>query len=371
MSAFGASRSGARDARQSHGNVVALNARQHRQPRPVRLAQHARLFAEARRGENDVFWLKENAEFLNILDATQCRSEADEVLGVYRDIYLSLEGRLAAYPQYYRFLLSLALDLEDLGMQGGSAARMCEWARRMDLPGAELSDLQRAEAQRLLARRGRDRPDPALRMRLHRFIARSETFALPNRKAAYELTHIAFYLSEYGRRDPGLSAEAVQSLHFAGLLAYLEQNLDLLAEICIALRYAGHQPSSIWEGAVMAGVKSVQVTPLTSGRDLVLTQDSYHEYFVGTWMAALAGGPVMPAIIPDGPARLDIPAPEARPLRAMSAILSEVQTDDWEIAKRHACTRMSEAEIRVLEAAETSSEQFAAFYQVFARASRV
>lgn len=369
MSAFEARRIGAR-ALQSHGNVVALNARQHRQPLRVRLGQHANLFSTARRADTDVFWLKENAEFLNILEATGCHEDAEEVLIAYADVYASLEGRLAAFPQYYRFALSLALDLEDLGMPGTQGQRMCAWAERMDLPGAELSDLQRAEAQRLLARRGMARPDPALLMRLHRFMARSDIFALPNRKAAYELTHIVFYLSEYGRKDPGLSSEAVQSLIFAGLLAYLDQNMDLLAEICIALRYAGQQPSSLWEGAVMASVKAAQVSPLEASSSLSMSQDSYHAYFVGTWMTALAGVPVMPAMVPDGPARIDIPAPDASPLRRMSEALSEIESVDWVLAKRHLMTRLSEAEIRVLEAAETSSEQFGVFYRVFARASR-
>ena len=75
--------------------------------------------------------------------------------------------------------------------------------------------------------------------RLRGFARRSITFALPNKKAAYELTHIVFYLSEYGRRDPEVGQAFIDSLHFAGTLAFLELNLDLLAEICIALRFAG------------------------------------------------------------------------------------------------------------------------------------
>ena len=220
-------------------NVVALNARQHRQPLPQRLAQHAALFAADRRAEEDVFWLKENAEYLNIINAAGCADEAAEVIEIYSDVYDRIDARLGDYPQYYRFLLSICLDLEDLGATGSKGLSMCDWVRGQDLAGAELSDLQRAEANRLLSRRGMAAPDPALSMRLHRFINRTVTFAVPNRKAAYELTHIVFYLSDYGQRDPGISGEALQSLTYAGLLAYLDQNYDLLAEVCIALRYAG------------------------------------------------------------------------------------------------------------------------------------
>lgn len=39
----------------------------------------------------------------------------------------------------------------------------------------------------------------------------------------------------------------MQSLNFVGILAYLDQNADLLAEVCIALGYAGQVPSKIGE----------------------------------------------------------------------------------------------------------------------------
>ena len=109
--------------------------------------------------------------------------------------------------------------------------------------------MQRAEAVRLLKRGlGRaQQDDPALVDLLHGFIDQSATFSIPNKKAAYELTHIIFYLSEYGRKDPGISTDAVRSLEFAGLLALLDHNTDLLAEICTALRFAGQTPPLGWE----------------------------------------------------------------------------------------------------------------------------
>ena len=72
---------------------------------------------------------------------------------------------------------------------------------------------------------------PAVWSRLNRFINHKETFAVPNRKAAYELTHIVFYFSNYGRQDPKLDAEALVSLEYAGILAFLDRNVDLLAEL--------------------------------------------------------------------------------------------------------------------------------------------
>jgi hypothetical protein len=169
----------------------------------------------------------------------------------YQNFYYSLEHRLCFFPQYYRFILSLALalDLEALGRGQGESANLCQWVVDHNLVGAELSDLQRAEAVRLLERGlGRaQQDDPALVDRLHGFIDQSETFSIPNKKAAYELTHIIFYLSKYGRKGPGISTDAVRLLEFAGLLALLDHNTDLLAKICIALRFAGQTPPLGWE----------------------------------------------------------------------------------------------------------------------------
>ncbi|MEP4198225.1 MAG: hypothetical protein ABJL99_21590 [Aliishimia sp.] len=365
MTAFGVLNGGSTPT-----NVVALNARQHRQPLSERLARHAGLFVSDRRSENDVFWLKENAEFLNILEASDCTADAQGVCEAYAETYDTISARLGAYPQYYRFILSIALDLEDLGLSLGRGAQMCEWVRDQDLPGAELSDLQRAEARRLLARRDMATDDPALTARLHRFIDRTATFAVPNRKAAYELTHIVFYLSEYGRCDPSLSADAVQSLTFTGLLAYLDQNYDLLAEVCIALRYAGQQPSAIWETAVMGALRTASAQPLDLEPGYALADDSYHAYFVSTWLAGLGGQRVMPLILSGGCARLDIAPPQVRPLQQMSRALSDMSGDDWGVAKQHLMSRLDDTELSVLEAAETSSEQFGSFYQVFARATQ-
>ena len=134
-------------------NVVQLNApaRATSETSPVNALLTC--FAQHRRGEDDVFWLKENAEVLNVL-ATSGTLLSDLALDPYRHIYQGLEERLRFFPQYYRFLLSICLDLEDLGMPGNLGETLCAQTARAGLPEAELSDLQRAEARRLLARRG-------------------------------------------------------------------------------------------------------------------------------------------------------------------------------------------------------------------------
>ena len=56
------------------------------------------------------------------------------------------------FPAIYRFILSFALDLETLGLGQGKSAKLGQWVVDHNLVGAELSDLQRAEAVRLLKR---------------------------------------------------------------------------------------------------------------------------------------------------------------------------------------------------------------------------
>lgn len=175
-------------------------------------------FALHRRKRDDVYWLKENAELLNVFATSDAQLHPD-ALEVYRAFYDTIEERLRFFPQYYRFLLSICLDLEDLGIGGRKGEALCHWVYSNNLALSELSDLQRAEAYRLLARRLCLEPDASLLHRLCEFAGHSQTFALPNKKAAYELTHIVFYLSQYGAREPQMPREAITSLEVAGLLA--------------------------------------------------------------------------------------------------------------------------------------------------------
>lgn len=342
-------------------NVIALNARLVRQPLTQRLALHARLFAGDRRSEEDVFWLKENAEFLNILQATGLPSDA--LLETYESFYDQVESRLGQYPQYYRFFLSICMDLEDLGMPGHKGAALCAWVQNQGLAEAELSDLQRAEAYRLLARRNVARPEPALNQRLHRFIDRTATFSIPNKKAAYELTHILFYLSDYGRKQAPVSAKAVESLTYAGLLAYLDQNYDLLGEVCIALRYAGVKPSPIWEGAVAAALHATRPVHQSGA----MGPDDYHPYLIASWLCGLAGKETFPVLLDSGCQTFDMAPPPARPLLDISRALSENRSGNWEQARARVTPRLGSEARCVLAAAEQSTDLFEDFYAGFAR----
>ncbi|MFC6687235.1 DUF6902 family protein [Jhaorihella thermophila] len=348
-------------------NVIALNVPSRRLGAPARRAALVESFARHRRFGDDVFWLKENAELLNILECTGLDLGPD-ALAPHEGFYADIERRLGFFPQYYRFFLSICLDLEDLGMPGDKGEALCRWAAREGLADAELSDLQRAEARRLMLRRGIDPlpEDAGLEDRLRLFMDRSETFAMPNKKAAYELTHIVFYLSEYGRRDPGLSAAAAKSLEFAGILAFLDQNVDLLAEICVAMRHAGIAPSSIWEDWLEQETRRFAV--LSGAR--ADTGDEYHEFLVCNWAMAVSGRPNFVQAMTRDRMSFHRPAPSAGPLREVSQCmfrLDDARSDDWETMRPLVFDAVTETGQQVLAAAEASSTRFAEFFSGFAR----
>lgn len=348
-------------------NVITLNVPSQRQSLRAKRSDLIASFAQSRRFGDDVFWLKENAELLNILECSGARLDTD-ALAPHQGFYAQVEKRLGFFPQYYRFLLSICLDLEDLGMAGTKGEALAHWVAREGLADAELSDLQRYEARRLMMRRGIDPlpEDTGLENRMRNFIDRSETFAMPNKKAAYELTHIVFYLSEYGRQDPQLSPAAITSLEFAGILAYLDQNADLLAEICVALRYGGVTPSPIWEDWLQRETHRFGVSTGAQAS----TQDDYHDYFVCNWLMAVSGRDAF--VKETTPERMAFyrAEPYAGPLREMSECmfrLEDERSSDWQVMRPLVEDSISEIGFDILTEAQQSSEKFADFFAGFAR----
>ncbi|UYV39409.1 hypothetical protein N4R57_10640 [Rhodobacteraceae bacterium D3-12] len=138
--------------------------------------------------------------------------------------------------------------------------------------------------------------DAGLKDRLRKFVNRSATFAMPNKKAAYELTHTIFYLSEYGRKCPNLGDNARQSLDFAGTLAFLEQNADLLAEVCVAMQYAGIEPPKVWQNWLAHHLRNFECII----GEHATPQDDYHEYLVCNWFLANATGRIFESDLQPG-----------------------------------------------------------------------
>lgn len=351
-------------------NVIPLMLPVTRQPLQQRLAGLIQCFASERRFGEDVFWLKENAELLGIIECSGLALDAAS-LAPLEGFYAQVADRMAFFPQYYRFLLSITLDLEDLGLPGDTGTALVDWAADQGLVEAELSDLQRAEARRLMQRRGRDPEswDLGLDDRLRRFVNRPETFGMPNKKAAYELTHIVFYLSDYGRRDPDLDDSTLQSLSFAGTLAYLDQNADLLAEICIALRFAGQTPPVLWEDWIS---RRATLFDLTEGPQAQVN-DNYHDFFVCNWLAATRGQEAF-ALAPNFCRAQFTCEAWSGPLRAMSETLfglGPLRIGDWTRMRTRIFDALDPRGQDILMEAEANCADFDAFFDIFARGARV
>ena len=220
---------------------------------------------------------------------------------------------------------------------------------------------------RLLTRRGMGGEETNLQTRLHRFINHSPTFALPNRKAAYGLTHIVFYLSEYGRRDPQISADAVQSLIFCGILAHLDQNTDLLAEVCIALRYAGKVPPQVWEDLVKTTSHAFEITSQVAGAG-----DNYHEYLVTNWAMAQMGANSFKDTYTFTGVGFYAAQNNIGALGAVSEILlgwDGPRSTQWSVMNRNVFARLDDTVARHLSKIIEATSEFEAFFEHFARAS--
>jgi len=329
------------------------------------------LVAQSRRRTEDVFWLKENAEALNVLESSG-QDVTSDALSVYDEFYDTIEQKLQFFPQYYRFFLSIALDLESLGFTGGfaggKAADLTHWCAAQQLVEGELSDLQRAEARRLAQRvdvqlTGLD----GLDQRLHHFMNTSATFALPNKKAAYELTHIIFYLSEYGRRDPGVSDQAIKSLHFVGILLMLEQNADLLAEVCIALRFCGATVPADWVAWLEKHLSAAQF-----GTRSVMADD-YHQYLMCDWLAQLHGSPCFEMVVPDQVGSIDMPEYNTAALRHLSHAIMETSglMAVAGMATQTLSVSLPTDVYDMLEFVADTSEHFDEFFEKFTRQSPI
>lgn len=323
-------------------------------------------FAQHRRQEGDVFWLKENAELLSIL-ATSGRQVPQAALEVYQAFYDGIDLRLAFFPQYYRFFMSIALSLEALGMQGRKSSIMAHWLQSEGWIDAEISDLQRAETRYLMMRAGcaDQSTDAGLNDRLRRFISRSATFAIPNRRAAYELVHIVFYLSNYGQTAPDLPMAALRSLSNAGTLAFLEQNLDLLAEVCLAMHYANLPIPEGWMAWLRQDAARIKVMSGAQG------EDDYHTYFVCHWLFATLGLPNFDQIYYASKMMFQPNPILQSPLRDMSQALlamGRARSDDWAAMRKVCAAGLSDGAHQILCAAEAASDGFEMFFADFARA---
>jgi hypothetical protein len=353
-------------------NVVQLASHRPHRPRPDESLVAA--IALSRWPSDSVYWLKEVAEVLSILEETG-GSATPAMQSALAGPLATIEERITFFPQYYRFFLAIALSAQSLGMlPAGRAEALAQWVALQGWPDSELSDLNRAEARYLLRRAGWTRDeDEDLDRRLHRFMNRPDTFAIPNRKAAYELTHLVFYLSNHGRQDPQLSPTAIQSLRYAGTLAFLDQNADLLAEICLCLVYVDQGVPPQWLGLVEETAKLFALNAKTGMVEL----DDCHCLFVCNWLLGRFGLPAFQFRLPvlGHGQNLSVRGPlrSAVPLREMSVYLlglGSARETDWTKMRAPIADALSPASRDIVWQAEQADDRFDEFFAAFARGQR-
>lgn len=346
-------------------NVVSLH-----RPAPVMgafgLDEVIDLFANRRRARRDAFWLKENAELLQILLATVGpKSQPD--LSAYAGFASSVIEEMRFFPQYYRFYLSMALDLSALGLEEVPVATLADMVAQGGAIGAELSDSHRAEARLLMARAGRPlAQDDGLDARLNAFAAQSSLFSVPNRQLAYALTHCVFHATDYGRQTMARDSERRLALMHAGMNAWLEDNLDLLAEVAIALVQSGEAVPQVWQDAILTAVAEFSAQ---QGAGSGPFDDAYHEFLVLNWAAHALGGAAFAVSLPSGARLFHRQKQGETALRDLSLALLDMgngRSADWAMMRWRLWSKLSAPVRARIEAIETLPE-FDGFFRNFAR----
>jgi hypothetical protein len=325
--------------------------------------------AQQRRHPEDLRWFKENAELLRLLAFARHPVNVEVLEICYRPALDGLAARIGFFPQYYRFFLHFALDLQALGVQGPDPAELARIALRSGLPQTELSDLQRLETLWLLRRAGVN-PGPnydGVEERLRKALESPRAFALPNRKIAYEVTHLAYYLTDFGR-NPHLAPDGmVAALRHVGMLAWLEQNLDLLAETVLALQSVSAAVPALWQDRIASALPAFRFRPHDPGMPV----DGYHAFLMCVWsqLSRRPGSLVRP--FPTGDFTITSPEVETGTLRAMSVAVMAMpvsQRRSWDQASTSLLSNLEPEHCAILQGIASELPEFDCFFEAFARA---
>ena len=252
-------------------NVIPFNL-PHANLQGGRIEAMIKCFATQRRFGDDVFWLKENTELLTILYSSGLTVDP-VLLALYREFNAGIEKRIL-FSTILPVLLSITQDLEALGLGRGKAVPLANLVDTQAVVSAELSNLQRAEAGRLLQRSGiQITPNKdGLTERLHRFMNHSKTFAVPNKNASYELTHIIFISVSMVIKNLKLAVKRLFNSNFQGFGLCLIKMLIYFLKFCIAMRFAGCTPPQEWEAWIAEELADYHVSECANGA----VQDHYH-----------------------------------------------------------------------------------------------
>lgn len=239
-------------------------------------------------------FLKENGELLSLAANSGFLLEP-RALDLYADVYENALKIVQTYPQYYRFILAIAQDLEALGIEGNMGSRVADFVTSQHFVEFDTSDCRRLEALFLLSQTTQltsDQIDIQSRTleNVDRFISRPGLFTKFNKPLFYELTHFVFFLTDYGRKASPLTHGFKACLMHMGVLSLLDNDADLLAEVCLCLSFIKADIPAYWKAFLEQSYTDMKITfSGTVASALNPSVDEYHLYFVLNWYRAHHG----------------------------------------------------------------------------------
>lgn len=323
-------------------------------------------FAHKRNHELSFSYLKENGELLSIAASTGLELEP-VAIEYYRKFYDTAYETCVFFPQYFRFILAIVLDLEDLGLDGTVGQKICDHVRAQNYIHYETSDTRRLEILNLLERRNPDSPTEInhrhyLHQNVDKFISNPDHFIKFNKPLFYDLTHYIFFLTNYGQRPCPLQNSPIPCLTNIGILALLDDDADLLAEVCICFHFLGETPPRYWENYVKTALSQIEITFDYKDRiRLNPSTDQYHTYFVNNWLFALQNQSVFSEHLAQGTPYFSFPEKGRSLLSLLSESLYATQLSRTQTESEclGALLKLSDTHQTILSKTITSSPQTA------------
>lgn len=241
-------------------------------------------------------YLKENGELLAIAANSGFLIEP-RALDLYADFYRNALKFTECYPQYFRFTLGMVNDLEKGGMRGNESQKIAKFVRDENYLMFDTSDSRKLETLTMLrevsplSKDYRKTYDDIVDS-VEQLISNPDWYTKFNKPLFYELTHIIFFLTNYGTVPLPLKNEVDPCLSHMGILALLDNDADLLAEICTCFIFMGVEVPPYWNSFLEDNVQDIKITyDGTVASSLNSAVDEYHVYFVLNWYQALQDRP--------------------------------------------------------------------------------
>ena len=237
-------------------------------------------------------YLKENGELLGISVDSGFLIEP-RALRLYDDFYKNALKFTELYPQYYRFTFGMVIDLEKGGMQGNQSQIIAKYVEDQNFLSFDTADPRKLETLTMLSEVGSLSPDSLeiydnIIKRVDSFISQPNWYKKFNKPLFYDLTHIIFFLTRNGTQALPLRNDARTCLQYMGLLSLLDDDADLLAEVCVCLSYIGADIPDYWDEFLQKSLEEINITyDGTVASAINPSVDEYHIYFVLNWYQAM------------------------------------------------------------------------------------